>query len=241
MAKKIILGGIVVVLAVAIAAVVLDPGRIDRYVANAIEEYGGATTGTDVSVGGVDIAVAKGSGKIDRLTIANPHGFGTDHALTLADVRLAVALNSLTSKVPVVSEAVVDGAHLNIEQHGQATNLTAIQDYMKRKEQQPATKASEEEGRIMIERFRLTNATVTLTSELLNKPETIALDDVVVQGIGRNGGATYEEATEAVLTPILAAARAAAQARLRQVAKDSARKEVEKKASEKLKDLLGHD
>jgi uncharacterized protein involved in outer membrane biogenesis len=194
-----------------------------------------------VSVGGVDIAVAKGSGKIERLTIANTLGFGTDHALMLADVRLAVALNSLTSKVPVVSEAVVDGAHLNIEQHGQATNLTAIQDYMKRKEQQPATKASEEEGRIMIERFRLTNATVTLTSELLNKPETIALDDVVVQGIGRNGGATYEAAPEAVLTPILAAARAAAQARLRQVAKDSARKEVEKKASEKLKDLLGHD
>lgn len=240
MSKKIILGGIGAVLVVAIGVAVLVVGRVDRYVAHKIKEYGSATTGTDVSVGGVDIAVTKGRGKIDRLTIANPQGFGTDYALMLNDVRLAVALSSLTSKVPVVSEAVVDGAHLNIEQHGQATNLSEIQNYMKRKEQ-PATTTSGEEGRITIERFRLTNASVTLTSELLKNPETLQLDDVVVQGIGRNGGATYTEATEAVLTPILAAGRAAAQARLRQVATDSARKEVEKKASEKLKDLLGHD
>ena len=104
-----------------------------------------------------------------------------------------------------------------------------------------ATPTPEEEGRITIDRFRLTNASVTLTSDLLDKPETIELKDIVVQGIGRNGGATYDEATEAVLNPILAAARSAARDRLREVATDSARKELEKKASDKLKDLLDRD
>ena len=127
MSKKVILGGVAAALAAAIAAVVLIVGRLDRYVAHTIEDYGTATTGTLVSVGGVDITLRKGRGKIDRLTIANPQGFDTEYALRLNDVRLAVALSSIRSKVPVVSEAVVDGAHLNIEQHGEGTNLTQIQ------------------------------------------------------------------------------------------------------------------
>jgi hypothetical protein len=237
MSRKVMVGGVAVALVIAIVGVVLFLGRVDRYVAGEIEEYGGAATGTQVSVGGVDIAVTKGRGEIDRLTIANPQGFGTDYAVRLDNIRLAVALGSLTGKVPVVNEAVVDGAHFNIEQRGEATNLTTIQRNMKQTEP-PATTRSEEEGRIRIDRFRLKNASVTLTSDLLDKPETFELKDIVVQDIGRDGGATYGEATEAVLTPILAAARSAAQDRLRQVATDSARQQVEKKARDKLKDLL---
>jgi len=239
MSKKVILGCVAAALAITIVAVAIVLGRLDRYVADEIEDYGSAETGTDVGVRGVDIAVTKGRGKIDRLTISNPKGFGTDYALRLDDVRLAVALSSVTSKVPVVTEAVVDGAHLNIEQRGEVTNLSAIQRHMNQAELPGTT--PEEEGRITIDRFRLTNASVTLTSDLLDKPETIELKDIVVQGIGRNGGATYDEATEAVLNPILAAARSAARDRLREVATDSARKEVEKKASDKLKDLLDRD
>ena len=240
LSTKVIIGGVAAALVVAIVAVLLILGRLDRDVASAIEEYGSATTGTDVSVGGVDIAVTKGRGEIDRLTIGNPQGFSTDYAVRLNNVRLAVALSSLTSKVPIVSEAVVDGAQFNVEQRGDVTNLTSIKHHMTQAEE-PATTTPEEEGRIAIDRFRLTNASVTLTSELLKRPETIELEDVVVQGIGRNGGATYGEATEAVLTPILAAARSAAHARLRQGATDAAREEVEKKASKKLKELLDRD
>ena len=240
MSKKVIVGAVGAALVVAIVVVVLVAGRVDRYVAQAIEGFGSATTGTDVNVGGVEIAVTKGRGEIERLTIGNPQDFATDYALQLNDVRLAIALTSLTSDVPVVSEAVVDGAHLNIEQRGEATNLSSIQRYMARKEE-PAATTPEDEGRITINRFRLTNATVTLTSELLERPETLELEDVVVQDIGRNGGATYSEAWEAVLTPILAVARSAAQDRLRRVATDAARKEVEKEAGEKLKELLDRD
>ncbi len=239
MPRTIILGVVAGMLVVAIVAVTLMLGRVDRYVADAIEDYGSATTGTTVEVGDVDVAVTKGHGKIDRLTIGNPKGFDTDYALTLDDVRLAVALGSVTSKVPVVTEALVDGAHLNIEQHGESTNLSAIQRHMTRAEQ--AAPASEDERRIKIDRFRMTNASVTLTSELLDEPETLELKDIVVQGIGRDGGATYDEATEALLTPILAAARSAAQDRLRQVATDKARKELEKKAGKKLEELLERD
>jgi hypothetical protein len=98
---------------------------------------------------------------------------------------------------------------------------------------------TEEEGRIIIDRFRLTHGRVTLTSEYLGKPEDLALDDVVVNGVGRSSdGATYGEATEAVLTPIVRAARSAAEGRLREAAAGRAREEIEDAASKKLEKLL---
>jgi hypothetical protein len=73
-------------------------------------------------------------------------------------------------------------------------------------------------------------------------PEELELDDVVVDGIGRSsGGATYTEATEAVLNPIVLAARAAVQNRLRDAAADAARDEVKEKVSERLEELLEKD
>jgi hypothetical protein len=217
--------------------------QLDTVVADAIESYGRATTGTDVSVGGVAIALTDTSGKIGNLTIDNPAGFETGYFLRVKDIDVALDLGSLPSAVPVVREVSVDGAHLNAEQRGDVTNLTEIQRHMTAAEGANATSEPGDQGRVIIDRFRLTNARVTLTSELLSKPEDIELENVVVEGIGRsNGGATYDEATEAVLTPILAAARAAVQKRLGDAAADAAREEVREevheKASEKLKELL---
>jgi hypothetical protein len=235
---KIIIGVAVVVLLVGGAALFFA-SRLDGIVADAIERYGGAATGTEVDVGGVDIAVTEGRGELTRLTIGNPNGFETDYALRIDDIRLALDLGSLTGDVPVVSEVILDGAHVNAEQRGEATNLTDIQRYI---EGTPSESAGGEQGRIIIDRFRLTNARVTITSELLEEPEELALRDVTVNGVGRtSGGATYGEAAEAVLTPIFAAARTAVQDRLRDEAADEAREEVEEEARERLEELLDRE
>jgi len=83
-----------------------------------------------------------------------------------------------------------------------------------------------------VERFRVRNARVLVTSPHMSKPEELQLEDVVVDNIGgATGGATYSEAAEAMLMPILAAARSAAADRLRSVAgeavSDAAREELE--------------
>jgi hypothetical protein len=194
-----------------------------------------------------------GRGTLSRLEIGNPDGFETDYALRIEDINLAVDVGSVASDVPVLTEVVLDEAHLNAEQRGEATNLTEIQSYMSRSSGEPPPDAEAEEGRIIIDRFRLTNARVTLTSEYLSEPEELPLEDVVVNGIGRSsGGATYAEATEAILSPILASARTAVQARLRSAAGEAAREElqeelqeevdeVEQEAGEKLKELLDRE
>jgi len=238
------IGLVVIVVAVAVALVVT---QLDRMVGDAVETYGRAATGTDVNVGSVDIALTEGRGGLAGLTVGNPAGFTTDYALRIDDIDLALDLSSLSSDAPVVTELLMDGAHLNAEQRGDATNLTEIQSYMSRSSgESVAGGAAEDETRIIIDRFRLTNARVTLTANFLSEPEDLELDDVVVEGIGRSaGGATYTEAAEAVLAPILAAARAAAQGRLRSAAGEAAREEIEEEieeeAGDRLKSLLDRD
>jgi hypothetical protein len=79
---------------------------------------------------------------------------------------------------------------------------------------------------------------VVLTSEHLSGPEELVLRDVVVDGIGAAaGGATYAQAAEAMLAPVIAEARAAAAARLRTAAADAVRDEVEEEVRERIDEL----
>jgi hypothetical protein len=238
MAKRIALVVLVVVLIVVGVGLWFATTQVDRLVAAGIEDWGRATTGTQVDVGSVAIEATRGHGRLARLTIGNPPGYKTPYALLIDNIDLSFDIASLTS-VPVVREIVVDGAHLNAEQRGEAMNLTDIQRAMTKGDASAASVPADEQGKIIIDRFRLTHGRVTLTSELLGKPEDIELADVVVERIGRtSAGATYDEATEAVLTPILRAAKAAVEDRLKAAAGDAARDEIQKKASERLKDLL---
>jgi hypothetical protein len=96
----------------------------------------------------------------------------------------------------------------------------------------------------------LSDARVLLTSEYLSEPEELQLRDIVVDDIGAaTGGATYSEAAQAMLQPVLAAARTAAGERLKAVAAgaasdavrdelDEETDEIEKDVSERIDELL---
>ena len=244
MFKRILLGLIAVVVLAAAGITWLVMTKGNDFVASAIESYGSTATGTNVQVGSVELALTQGRGDIKDLTIGNPSGYSSSYFLKIDDIKLALDLSSLAGRVPVVKEALVDVAHLNAEQHGQATNLTDIehritQPAASKSSPQPAAK---DQGRIIIDRVRLTHGRITLTSDLLKHPEELELADVSIDGIGRaSGGVTYEQAAEAVLDPILRATRNAVEARLRRAAEDSARDKAESALSDRLKKALEHD
>jgi len=239
MGKKILLGIVAVVVLAAAAAAWLVMTKGDQFVANAIETYGRAATGTNVAVRGVELALTQGRGDVKGLTIGNPPGYSSEYFLQIDNITLVLDLGSLRGRVPIVKELLVDTAHLNAEQHGQATNLTDLEHRIS--SPSPAAKPvpPQNEGRIIIERFRLTHGRITLTSDVLKHPEDIELADVAVDGIGRSsGGVTYEQAAEAMLAPILQATRSAVEARLRKAAEDAARDKAEGALSEQLKKSL---
>ena len=238
MGKRILLGliAVVVLAAAGVAWLVLTKGN--EFVASAIETYGSAATRTSVRVGQVELALTQGRGDIKSLTIGNPPGYSSSDFLQIDDIKLAIDLRSLGGRVPVVKEALVDAANLNVEQHGQTTNLMDVEQRITgpstMSKPRPQTGAKDQ-GRIIIDRFRLTHGRITLTSDLLKHPEELELADVSIDGIGRaSGGVTYEQAAQAVLDPILRATRSAVDARLRKAAEDAARD----KAGSALRDRL---
>jgi hypothetical protein len=206
--------------------------RLDGAVASAIERHGSALTGTRVDVDGLDLALSAGRVDLVGVTVGNPRGYDTDYAVRIGSAAVELDIGSLAGAVPVIEELLLDGALINAEQRAAATNLTDIQ--------QHATTSSGdapagEPGRIVVKRFRVRNARVLLTSDHLPTPEELPLRDVVVENIGSaSGGVTYSEAAEAMLLPVLAAARSAASERLRVAAvdavSDAAREELEEEA-----------
>ena len=214
-------------------------GRLDSVVVSTIERYGSAVTGTDVSVDGVDLALTAGRAHFTGLTIDNPKGYDTDYAVRIGTATVAVDVGSLAGKVPVVKELELDGALINAEQRDAASNLTDIQ---KHATAGSGDASAAEPGRIIVEQFRLRNGRVLVTSEYLSKPEELPLGDVVVRNIGSaTGGATYSEAAESMLTPVIAAARSAAEARLRSAAGEALSEAARKELSERADELLNRD
>jgi hypothetical protein len=210
-------------------------GRLDGAVASAIERHGSALTGTSVDVAGVDLALSAGRADLAGVTVGNPRGYDTDYAVRIGSAAVELDIGSLAGAVPVIEELVLDGALINAEQRAAASNLTDIQ--------QHATGSSSEApagepGRIVVERFRVRNARVLLTSEHLSTPEELPLRDVVVENIGSaTGGVTYSEAAEAMLLPILAAARSAAAERLRVAAVDAVSEAAREELDEETQQL----
>ena len=190
----------------------------------------------------VELALTQGRGDIKGLTVDNPPAYSSPYFLKIDDLTLAIDLGALAGRVPVVKEALVDAAHLNAEQHGQTTNLTDIEQRVTGADMGPKSKSqagANDEGRIIIDRFRLTHGRVTLTSDLLKHPEDLELADVSIDGIGRaSGGVTYEQAAKAVLDPILRATRNAVEARLRKAAEDAARDKAESALRDRLEKSL---
>lgn len=239
MRPGIVIGVLVAIALVTALALRYGVRRLDGVVASTVERYGGAVTGTAVNVGGVDLELARGRAELARLTIGNPSGYDTDYAVRIERAEVAIDVGSLAGDVPVVEELTLDDALINAEQRDTASNLTDIQRHAT--ESSGEGDAGTEQGRIIIERFRLTNARVFLTSEHLSKPEELVLREVVVEGIGRGlGGASYSEAAEAMLGPVLAAARSAAGERLRTAAADAAaaaaREELEEQADDEARE-----
>lgn len=215
MRVPIVIGALIIVGIAVAVGLRFGADRLDLFVASMIERSGSAVTGTRVDVDGVELALASGRAEIAGLTVNNPRGYDTDYAVRVGSATVEIDVGSLASDVPVIRELVLDGALINAEQRDAASNLTDIQQYASTSSGEPSAAAP---GRIAVERFRVRNARVLVTSKYLSSPEELPLRDIVVTDIGGAAGATYAEAAEAMLLPVVAAARAAAAERLRDVA-----------------------
>ncbi len=237
-----VLVGAVIVLAGLVAAGIYFSRRVGPAVAAAIETYGGRAAGTKVRVAGVDVSLRQSLATVSGLVIGNPPGYRAPYALRVDETAVDLDVPSLARQAIELRDVTLQGATLNVEQHDASTNVTQILDHLEHgggadsaASAGPQTASAQ---KLIIDRFELTGGRITLTSSLLNGPQTIELPQIVVKDVGRaQGGLTYDAAAAAILRPILTAARDAVRDRLGKAAGESAKKKLEGAARQRLKEL----
>lgn len=185
--KKSLIAGATVLLGVIVGAVFLLRGGIDDLVKGAIEKYGSAMTQATVGVGQVEIDATSGRGVIRNLTIGNPKGFKTPHAMKVGEVEVVIDIASVAKDVVLIRKIAISAPDVIYEKGEALTNFDAIQkhiaDYLG-----PA--GSKEGGKkLIVELLTIRNAKAQASAAFMGgKTVTVALPDITLREVGRAKG-----------------------------------------------------
>ncbi|CAN5217854.1 hypothetical protein BH24PSE2_BH24PSE2_02900 [soil metagenome] len=223
--------GVVVALIVLLAAVMwLAVDNLDQLVTDAIESKGSAATGTQVDADGVHISLRSAEGQIGGLTIDNPSGFKTEHAVRFENIHLALDAGTLLDDTVHVRELRVGSAEVNLEQQGTAkSNLQTLIDNVNASAG-PADDTSESTKNVVIDEFILEGAALNVQSELLGAAE-LELPQIRATDVGDGSAA---DVLEEILRPILAEALEQAKSQ----AVDEGRERLEEEAGKRLREMI---
>ena len=94
---------VILILIVAFAAYYVL-GNLDRLVEVAIEKVGPQVIGTPVTVSSVSIALKEGRGEVSGLTIGNPDGYQSDHALHIGRMVFDLDTQTITADPVRITE-----------------------------------------------------------------------------------------------------------------------------------------
>lgn len=113
--KKILLRiGIVIVALIFIVALGVH-FFMDSAVKRGVETMGPKLTKTDVKLGGVNISLISGSGKLKGLVIGNPEGYKTAHAINVGSTSLALKPGTVFSDKLVITSINVESPEITFE------------------------------------------------------------------------------------------------------------------------------
>jgi len=214
--------------------------KSEDLVGDAIGKYGSQYLETDVSVSQVNLSLSEGSAEILGLEIGNPRGFGGGNAFSLAQIKVVLEAQQISPDLIVLETVIVDGAEIGAVVRGKDTNIQALQNNLDRNVGTAESAPAEEEvgPKLIIDRFRFTNATASVDSDLAGQMD-LRIPDIKLQDIGRaTNGATIGAALEQVLTPII---RAVTEEMLnRGLDVEAVRAQVEEDVRDKVSEKLGN-
>ncbi len=232
--KRVLLGGVLlVVLALGVAAWLLL-SRLDSLVASVIEDTGSEIAGTAVRVGSVEIDLRAGRGTIRGLRVANPEGFSSGDAFRLGEIVLDLDPATVTGSPVVIDELRVNAPEASFEVDGQGrSNFAVLKANVERHSARGAGSGGqagtpeepEAEGpRIRIDAFAFEKGAVRADLSALDpeaKPLEATLPTLKLREVGGSAGGTPDEIGKALLGAFTAVV-------VRTVAADQAGRRLEK-------------
>jgi hypothetical protein len=174
---------------------------LDARVARAIEEQGTRIVGTRVRVDSVDIELAAGKGTIRGVRVANPEGYSSDDAITLAAVELAIDGRSVGEQPFRVTRVSVGDSQVNFElrQDG-GSNIEYLTRHISRgSDEGPAEPAARgEPQRFAIGEFAFAGGEIFVARPGIEGREKVDLPDLELHDLGGKQGASGGEIGEQI-------------------------------------------
>jgi uncharacterized protein involved in outer membrane biogenesis len=184
------LGLIVVALALLVAGGLFWlRGNLDGLVKDAIATQGSAMTQARVSVGAVEIRSSDGVGIIRDLSIGNPAGFKTPHALKVSEIEVGIDIGSLAREVIVIRKIAIKAPDVIYEKGDSMTNFEALQKniatYLG-----PTDKRSEGVGKkLIVEELTVRDAKAQASAAFMQgKTVSVPLPDIALRNVGKAKG-----------------------------------------------------
>jgi len=225
------LGVIIIVIAVALYLVI---GNLDTIVKKAIEHFGSEVTQTAVRVKKVHIDLAKGSGGIYGLTVANPKGFSGKPAISLGEASIQLDLNALGKDLVVIDRVNVSKPEVNYEMDAKRQgNLNALYSNISKSLPAGGKQKTESGGagpKLIIRKMDFNGGAISaLIIPLNNKTYPAKLPPIHMTNLGAPKGATGGEIAKEVLSRLTKTARDEVQ---KQVMDQYVNKELDKLKSQ---------
>ncbi len=181
--------GVVAFLVVIAAGLFWLRGNLDGLAKDAISTHGSAMTKAKVSVGAVEIRSSDGAGIIRDLTIGNPAGYSTAHALKVGEIEVGIDIASITKDVVVIRKIAIKAPDVIYEKGDALTNFDAIQkniaDYLG-----PSDRKNDGGGKkLIVEELSIRNAKAQASAAFMQgKTVSVPLPDITLRNLGKAKG-----------------------------------------------------
>jgi|TARA_B110000116_G_C16793221_1_gene565013 uncharacterized protein involved in outer membrane biogenesis len=244
-ALKIILGLVVAAAIIVAVVVVMVVKNLDGIIKTVVETVGSDVTQVSVTLDAVSTELLEGRIELHSLTIANPKGFDGAYLFDMNQVALQIEPASLTGKVIIINEVLVDGAKISAELKGQATNLQALQENIAQSTSGSMTESAAEANQsdlegadvlLMVEKFSFINSNLQLKTDQWGD-RTVKMPNIVLNDLGdKKSGLTPEQLTQLVISRLSKNVQTAVANEVKNMVKDKAKEQLNKEIDDRLSD-----
>lgn len=195
--KRVVLIAALLIFGVTTAGVWWLSRNLNDIAKSAIQNYGSAMTQAKVKVAAVQLSPTDGKGSIRDLSVGNPKGFKTAHALQVGKIEVDVDIATVTNSVIVIRRITIEAPDVVYEKGEGLTNFDAILRNISLYigESAPSGSGSSSGKKLIVDSLTIRGAKAHASTQLLNgKTVDIDLPDIVLKNIGRaQGGVTPGE------------------------------------------------
>ena len=202
---RFVLVGVAGLLVVVFGLIIYLYTNLDAIVKREIENYGSQLTGTTVWVESVSISPTDGKGTLRGLHIANPSGFSSEDAFSLAEITLDLDPSTITGSPIVVENVIVRAPVIHYEMNDRGgSNIGTIKSNVGSSGGDSSDSSSSGETLLSVRRFSFEGGELKAnTNILLGKPIEVKLPALSMSGLKGSPSAVGEKILSAYLAKIL--------------------------------------